>query len=86
MRMPEVSTPLTKGRYVEVVDPNPSDSAIQALSAGAWFGLKIAGLIIANVLVILSVVALIDSLLTWWGGFFSINGLTLELIFSCKKF
>ncbi|CED82931.1 Concentrative Na-nucleoside cotransporter CNT1/CNT2 [Phaffia rhodozyma] len=81
---PEDDTPVTLGRIV--VDRGDEDheseaNALHAFSNGAWFGLKVAGLILCNVLVVLALLYVVDGLLTWIGKAFTINALTLELIF-----
>lgn len=83
IRFPETEEPVTRGRVV--VDrgehgPDAPANALHAFSQGAVFGLVVAGLILANVLTILSLVAAINGLLTWIGKGFAINNLTLELI------
>lgn len=73
---------MTAGRVVVDRGDSQDNTAdvLHALSKGAWFGLRVAGLILCNVLVILSVLYTINGLLTWIGKFWSINELTLELI------
>jgi concentrative nucleoside transporter, CNT family len=66
LRWPETGEPLTKGRVVVARDKDGATSGLHAFSNGAWFGLRVAGLILANVLTILSLVAAIDGLLTWY--------------------
>ena len=83
MRYPETEVPVTRGRVI--VDrgntgPDPPTNTLHAFSQGAIFGLVVAGLIIANVLTILSLIAAINGLLTWIGKGFSINNLTIQLI------
>lgn len=85
---PEDDVPVTLGRVVvdrgEEDDSQKEANALHAFSNGAWFGLKVAGLILCNVLVILALLYVVDGLLTWIGQCFTINALTLELIFQCK--
>lgn len=83
MRYPETEEPVTRGRVA--VDrgeagPDAPANSLHAFSQGAIFGLVIAGLILANVLTILSLIAAINGLLTWIGKGFSIQDLTLQLI------
>jgi CNT family concentrative nucleoside transporter len=83
IRYPETEEPVTRGRVV--VDrgehgPDSPANALHAFSQGAVFGLVVAGLILANLLTILSLIAAINGLLTWVGKGFGINHLTLELI------
>ena len=84
LRMPEVDEPVTRGdiiihRGTEDEKDRPAN-ALHAFSKGAWFGLHIAGQILANVLTILALVAVINGILTWVGHGFGIHQLTLELI------
>jgi CNT family concentrative nucleoside transporter len=84
LRMPETEEPVTRGRIV--VDRGDLDSkdrpanALHAFSNGAWFGLRVAGQILCNVLTVISLVALINGLLTWIGRGFGIHALTLQLV------
>jgi CNT family concentrative nucleoside transporter len=83
LRWPEEEETLTAGRVV-VPDneEHRSSNALHAFSSGAWLGLKIAAMIGATLLCIISLVGLVNGLLTWWGRYLNINDppLTLELI------
>lgn len=75
---------LTAGRVV-VPDDDENErpaNALHAFANGAWIGVKIAGLMSATLLCIISLIALADGLLTWWGRYLNINEppLTIELI------
>lgn len=83
LRHPETEETLTSGRCV--VPPDEENRAVNSLHAfanGAWLGLKIAGMILATLLCIISLLALANGLLTWWGRYLNINNppLTIELI------
>ncbi|KAF8891723.1 Na+ dependent nucleoside transporter C-terminus-domain-containing protein [Infundibulicybe gibba] len=82
MRMPETEEPVTRG-HVSVDrgenEKNAPANALHAFSQGAIFGLIVAGQILANVLTVLSLVAMVNGLLTWIGLGFGINKLTIEL-------
>lgn len=83
LRWPEEEESLTAGRVV--IPDNEEHKAANALHAfanGAWLGLKIAAMIGSTLLCIISLIGLINGLLTWWGHYLSINDpeLTLELI------
>ncbi|MBW0534553.1 hypothetical protein O181_074268, partial [Austropuccinia psidii MF-1] len=87
LRFPENSTSLTAGGMVisKEEDTEKEGNAIQAFSNGACLGLKIAGMILANVLTVLGLLYTVDGILTWIGQFWGMdpNGshpLTLELI------
>jgi CNT family concentrative nucleoside transporter len=70
MRYPETDMPITRGRVtVDRGYPGPDAPAntLHAFSQGAIFGLVVAGLVLANVLTILSLIAAINGLLTWIG-------------------
>lgn len=83
LRYPETEEPVTRGRVV--VDrgeagPDAPANTLHAFSQGAIFGLVVAGLVLANVLTILSLIAAVNGLLTWIGKGFGIHTLTLQLI------
>jgi CNT family concentrative nucleoside transporter len=83
MRYPETEEPVTRGRVVvDRGEPGPDAPAntLHAFSQGAIFGLVVAGLVLANVLTILSLIAAVNGLLTWIGKGFAIDNLTIELI------
>jgi len=83
MRYPEAEEPVTRGRVVVDRGENGPDApanALHAFSQGAVFGLVVAGLILANLLTILSLIAAVNGLLTWIGKGFAINHLTIELV------
>lgn len=75
---------LTAGRVVIPEEPEEERpaNALHAFANGAWVGIKIAGLMCATLLCIISLIGLIDGLLTWWGRYLNINEptLTLQLI------
>jgi CNT family concentrative nucleoside transporter len=83
LRWPEEEECLTAGRVViPDNEEHRSSNALHAFSSGAWLGLKIASMIAATLLCIISLVGLLNGLLTWWGRYLNINDppLTLELI------
>ncbi|KAH1504158.1 hypothetical protein KXX06_000351, partial [Aspergillus fumigatus] len=83
LRWPEEEETLTAGRVVVPEDEeHKAENALHAFANGAWLGIKIAGTIGATLLCIISFVALINGLLTWWGRYLNINDppLTLDLI------
>jgi concentrative nucleoside transporter, CNT family len=81
MRMPEIEEPITEGKVVipQSHEP-PKVNALHAFSDGAWVGLLVAGMIVTNLLVIIALVALINALLGWFGGFFQVPQLSLVFI------
>lgn len=87
--VPETQESETAGTVIIERQESPeeqSNGILQALSNGAWFGLRVAALIFCNVLVIVSAVYAINGILTYIGNAWYItadNGgpLTLELIF-----
>ncbi|KAI0712943.1 Na+ dependent nucleoside transporter C-terminus-domain-containing protein [Cerioporus squamosus] len=82
MRLPELDEPVTRG-HVTVdrgEEKNKPANALHAFSQGALFGLVVAGQILTNVLTVVSLVAMINGLLTWIGRGFGIHALTLQLI------
>ena len=83
LRWPETEETLTAGRIViPDDDEHRAANALHAFANGAWLGLKIAGMIAATLLCIISLIALADGLLGWWGRYLNINDpdLSLELI------
>lgn len=83
LRYPETEETLTAGNVVlPDDDEHKAENALHAFANGAWFGIKIAGTIIATLLCIIAAVGLIDGLLSWWGRYLDIRDpeLTLELI------
>ncbi|KAF9558580.1 H+/nucleoside cotransporter [Agrocybe pediades] len=84
MRIPEREEPVTRGKVTvdrgAQNDKNRPANALHAFSQGALFGLVVAGQILANVITVLSLVALINGLLTWIGRGFGIHTLTLQLV------
>ncbi|KAL1997738.1 hypothetical protein VTN02DRAFT_910 [Thermoascus thermophilus] len=83
MRWPEEEETLTAGRVVVPDDEeHRAANALHAFANGTWLGIKIAGMIAATLLCIISLVGLINGLLTWWGHYLNINDppLTLQMI------
>ncbi|KAE8162187.1 Na+ dependent nucleoside transporter C-terminus-domain-containing protein [Aspergillus tamarii] len=83
LRWPEEEETLTAGRIVVPEDDShKAANALHAFSNGAWMGIKIAGMIATTLLCIISLVGLVDGLLTWWGHYLNIYepDLTIELI------
>ncbi|KAJ2608974.1 hypothetical protein GGF44_006331, partial [Coemansia sp. RSA 1694] len=80
LRYPETEESLTRGKMVD--PPRNSDEAniLHALANGAAIGMNLSLLISANLIAIISLVNLIDFLLTWLGKFVTIKQLTLELV------
>ena len=82
LRHPETEETLTTGRCVVPPDEEarPANS-LHAFANGAWLGLRIA-MILATLLCIISLLALANGLLTWWGRYLNMNDppLTVELI------
>lgn len=84
---PETEESDTAGRVVVDRHEDEADKAhnfFEALSNGAWFGLRVAALIFCNVLVLVTLVTTINGILAWIGNALYItdaNGpLTLQLI------
>ncbi|KAL1696183.1 Na+ dependent nucleoside transporter C-terminus-domain-containing protein [Schizophyllum commune] len=86
MRMPETEEPVTRGQVIVDRgdgDKNPPANAMHAFSKGAVFGLIVAGQILTNVLTVLSLVSMINGLMTWIGrgfGLHDAHALTLQLV------
>ncbi|KAJ9400114.1 hypothetical protein DTO282F9_2884 [Paecilomyces variotii] len=83
MRWPEEEETLTAGRVViPDDDEHRAANALHAFANGAWLGIKIAGMMCATLLCIISLIGLCNGLLTWWGHYLDINDppLTIQLI------
>jgi len=84
LRYPEEEETLTAGKIVVPKDEGEEcANVLEALAKGAWLGIKIAGMIIATLLVIIALLNLVSGLLTWWGRYIGLTGdydLTVELI------
>lgn len=82
MRYPETEETLSSGSVNVPEDEHKAANAIQAFASGAWLGLKIAVSIVATILCVISLIALINGFLTWWGRYWGIVDpyLTLNLI------
>ncbi|ORX88574.1 hypothetical protein K493DRAFT_236221 [Basidiobolus meristosporus CBS 931.73] len=80
MRFPETGEPVTKGKVRIPESEDKEANFLHAASNGAAQGIELALLILATVLSFISLLALVNSFLTWVGGFFNIDNLTLEFI------
>ncbi|ESK93550.1 h+ nucleoside cotransporter [Moniliophthora roreri MCA 2997] len=83
VRFPEMEEPVTKGVVVVDRGEDPAKAPGNLMHAwfrGARFGLFIVGQVIGNTLAYLSLLALLNNLLTWIGRGFGIQDLTLVLI------
>ncbi|OLN96725.1 Solute carrier family 28 member 3-like protein 1 [Colletotrichum chlorophyti] len=82
LRYPETEESITAGRITVPDDDERASNALHAFANGAWFGVKVAGMILATLLCVISFVALINGLLGWFGKFLGIDNppLSLQLI------
>jgi CNT family concentrative nucleoside transporter len=88
--MPETKKPVTMGKaavfeHDEATDGPKPYNALHAFSEGAWFGLRVAGLIFCNVLCIVSALYAVNGILAWIGQFWGIarsgaDSLSIQLI------
>lgn len=84
LRFPETEVPLSQSRveFPEETDPNKKPrNVLQSFSEGATLGLYTAATMLVQCMCIIALVALINGILTWFGGFWNIKELTLDLIF-----
>jgi len=84
MRVPETEEPLTTG-HIAVINMDPEDGnketgVLHALANGAWLGLRVAGMVLANILVIISLVALANGILHWTFKYIQAPNVTIEQI------
>lgn len=82
LRYPETEESLTSNKIITPDDNDAEEvhNVLHAFANGAALGIKIAGLVITNLLCIIALVSLINALLTWFGEFWNIQNLTLEMI------
>ncbi|KAI9932685.1 hypothetical protein ASPWEDRAFT_33599 [Aspergillus wentii DTO 134E9] len=83
LRWPEEEETLTAGRVVIPDDEeHKAANALHAFANGTWLGIKIAGMISGAIFCIISLIGLVNGLLTWWGHFLNINDppLTIQLV------
>jgi len=84
MRMPETEESLTEGKVnIPPSDEPPRTNFLHAFSDGAWTGLMIAGLIAANLLVIIALISMLDATLGWIGSYIQLPQLSSPLILGC---
>lgn len=82
LRWPEEEETLTAGRVsVPEDEDNKAYNALHAFTNGTWLGLKIAGMIGATLLCILSLIGLVNGLLTWWGRYLNVDNPSLTIQF-----
>ncbi|PBP19110.1 NupC family nucleoside cotransporter [Diplocarpon rosae] len=85
IRVPETEDPLTRGIIsipnLETDDGNEETNILHAMANGAWIGLKVAGMVMANLLVIIAVVALLDGILHWTFKYIQAPNITISKIF-----
>lgn len=83
LRYPETEESLTAGKCVipEDQEERPTNG-LHAFANGSMLGIKIGGMIISALLCVLSLLALVNGLLGWWGRYINISGpdLSVELI------
>lgn len=77
--LPETEIPETMGK-VEVGDDHPAENAIDAVAHGASDGLKLALNVAAMMLAFLSLVAMLNGLLSWIGSVIGMDFLSLQWI------
>lgn len=87
MRCPETEESLSKGtvKFAEDVEGSVKkkpQNVLQAFSEGASLGLYTAATMMIQCMCIIALVSLINGLLTWFGNFWNIKDLSLNLIFT----
>ena len=92
LRYPELENPISSGTVMipKVEDPEEArekskdepQNVLQAFSNGATLGLRIAGTMMIQCMCIIGLVALCNGILTWFGNYWNIDHLTLELMLS----
>lgn len=84
LRFPETEVPVSQGTVIfpEETDPNKKpQNVLQSFSEGATLGLYTAATMLIQCMCIIALVALLNGILTWFGKFWNIHELTLDLIF-----
>ncbi|CUM66429.1 uncharacterized protein PRCAT00004093001 [Priceomyces carsonii] len=84
LRFPETEIPLTNGKVeipqsLEAEEDKPTN-VLHAFSNGATLGLQIALTMLIQCMCIIGLVALVNALLGWFGNFWNIKELSLELM------
>ncbi|RKP37178.1 Na+ dependent nucleoside transporter C-terminus-domain-containing protein, partial [Dimargaris cristalligena] len=82
LRYPETEESLTSGEVNVPPEEDKEANVLHAAANGAAQGLTLAGLIGATLLAVISLLALVNTLLTYFGSLVNIKDLTLELITS----
>ncbi|ODV59800.1 trifunctional histidinol dehydrogenase/phosphoribosyl-AMP cyclohydrolase/phosphoribosyl-ATP diphosphatase ASCRUDRAFT_9025 [Ascoidea rubescens DSM 1968] len=90
MRFPETEVSISAGEVIlpeteSNLDENSNEAknVLQAfLDKGGKLGFNIACIVMTNCFLLIATVALINSLLTWFGAYWGIPNLTLELMFT----
>lgn len=85
MRVPEIEDPLTLG-HVSILNNEPEDGNVEtnilhSMANGAWTGLKVAGMVAANLIVIIAIVALCNGILQWCFKYIGAPHVTISQIF-----
>ncbi|ORY04636.1 hypothetical protein K493DRAFT_345537 [Basidiobolus meristosporus CBS 931.73] len=80
MRYPEDGEPVTKGKVRIPPAAEEECNFLHAASNGAAQGIHLVLLIAATVLAFMSLLALVNAFLTWFGSFINIDHLTLQLV------
>lgn len=90
LRYPETDVPVSNGKVMITTDKNiggeedmdKPQNVLQAFSNGATLGLRIAGTMLIQCMCIIALVALCNGILTWFGNYWNIHELSLELMLS----
>lgn len=90
LRYPETDVPVSNGKVMITNDKNidgeedmdKPQNVLQAFSNGATLGLRIAGTMLIQCMCIIALVALCNGILTWFGNYWNIHELSLELMLS----
>lgn len=86
LRYPETEVPMSQGKVQFYEDPEleaeKPRNVLQAFSEGATLGLTTALTMLIQCMCIIALVALINGILTYFGKFWNIHALTLDLIFA----
>ncbi|KAJ1916007.1 hypothetical protein H4219_004029 [Mycoemilia scoparia] len=80
LRIPETEESMTKGRTIEPESEGDEQNLLHAAGNGANNGMTLCLLIAATIIAVISLLNLVNFILTWLGNYLTIHELTIQLI------